>query len=169
MQLKHFLPILPADIDEIEQPSTPLRAHSYYQSHHGLLSFVSHLVCGVHHWGWRWSNFFDCYEAGGHSYHFQDTPGVDLSQKVASSNNPRIFSFAKLNISSKGFSKDEILGSSGFGCVYKALLPSNGTIVAVKCFSEKGEQFEKTFATELMAFAQLCHRNLVRLRDWCVQ
>ncbi|KAJ4951889.1 hypothetical protein NE237_028721 [Protea cynaroides] len=44
MQLKHFLSILPVDLDEIEQHSTPLRARSYYQSHHGLLNFVSHLV-----------------------------------------------------------------------------------------------------------------------------
>ncbi|KAJ4977241.1 hypothetical protein NE237_002347 [Protea cynaroides] len=111
MQLKHFLLILPAELDEIEQPPTPLRVRSYRQLHHGLLSFVSHL----------------------------DTPSIDLSQKVVGSNNPRIFSFAKLYIASKGFSEDEILSSSRFSHVYRALLPSDGSIVAIKCLFEKGE------------------------------
>ncbi|KAJ4979908.1 hypothetical protein NE237_010688 [Protea cynaroides] len=129
------------DLDEIEQPSTPLRARSYRQSYHGLLSFVSHL----------------------------DTPGIDLSQKVVGSNNPRIFSCAELYIASKGFSEDEIPGNGGFSRVYRALLPSDGTTVAVKCLFEKGEPFEKTFAAELMVVAQLRHRNLIRLRGWCVK
>ncbi|KAJ4959421.1 hypothetical protein NE237_026532 [Protea cynaroides] len=64
--------------------------------------------------------------------------------------------FAELYITSKGFSEDEILGSGGFGHVYRTLFPSDGTTVAIKCLSEKGEQFEKTFAAELMAVAQLC-------------
>ncbi|KAJ4980866.1 hypothetical protein NE237_031703 [Protea cynaroides] len=105
----------------------------------------------------------NCCEAGSHSYNFQYTPGVNLSQKVVGSNNPRIFSFVELYIASKGFSEDEILDSGGFGRVYRALLPSDGTTVAVKYLSEKGEQFKKTFAAELMAVAQLRHRNLVHL------
>uniref|UniRef100_A0A6N2MXB9 Protein kinase domain-containing protein n=1 Tax=Salix viminalis TaxID=40686 RepID=A0A6N2MXB9_SALVM len=50
---------------------------------------------------------------------------------------------------------------------FQAVLPSDGTVVAVKCLAERGEQFEKTFEAELVAVAQLRHRNLVRLRGWC--
>ncbi|KAJ4936178.1 hypothetical protein NE237_000004 [Protea cynaroides] len=102
-----------------------------------------------------------------HSYNFQDTLSVNLSQKVVGSNNPRIFNFPKLYIASKVFSEGEILSSGKFGHVYRALLLSDYTIVVVQCLSEKGEQFEKTFTAELMAVAQLCNRNIVRLRG-CV-
>ncbi|KAA8544494.1 hypothetical protein F0562_022466 [Nyssa sinensis] len=75
--------------------------------------------------------------------------------------------YAELYIGSNGFSEDEVLGTGGFGKVYRAVLPSDGTEVAVKCLSERGEQFEKTFVAELVAVAHLRHRNLVRLRGWC--
>uniref|UniRef100_A0A1J3FRB9 Receptor like protein kinase S.2 n=1 Tax=Noccaea caerulescens TaxID=107243 RepID=A0A1J3FRB9_NOCCA len=99
---------------------------------------------------------------------FTDMEGVQLSDKIGSEN-PRIFGYSELYIGSNGFSEEMILGSGGFGRVYKALLPSDGTTVAVKCLAEKkGEQFEKTFAAELVAVAQLRHRNLVKLRGWCL-
>ncbi|KAL4289798.1 hypothetical protein GQ457_14G013260 [Hibiscus cannabinus] len=98
---------------------------------------------------------------------FHDLEGVQMSEKVGGEN-PRIFSYAELYIGSKGFQEDEILGSGGFGKVYRAVLPSDGTVVAVKCLAEKGERFEKTFAAELVAVAHLRHRNLVPLRGWCV-
>ncbi|CAN8315780.1 unnamed protein product [Cochlearia groenlandica] len=99
---------------------------------------------------------------------FADMEGVQLSDKIGCEN-PRIFGYSELYIGSNGFSGDLILGSGGFGRVYKAVLPSDGTTVAVKCLAEKkGEQFEKTFAAELVAVAQLRHRNLVKLRGWCL-
>ncbi|XP_031481157.1 receptor like protein kinase S.2 [Nymphaea colorata] len=99
---------------------------------------------------------------------FHDTAGIVFSGKVCQEN-PRIFSYAELYVGTSGFSKDELLGSGGFGRVYRAVLPSDGTLVAVKCVAEKGERFLKTFAAELVAVAQLRHRNLVRLRGWCVE
>ncbi|KAL0710606.1 hypothetical protein Bca4012_017584 [Brassica carinata] len=99
---------------------------------------------------------------------FTDMEGVQLSGKIGAEN-PRIFGYSELYIGSNGFSDELILGSGGFGRVYKAVLPSDGTTVAVKCLAEKkGEQFEKTFAAELVAVAQLRHRNLVKLRGWCL-
>ncbi|KAG6742668.1 hypothetical protein POTOM_053590 [Populus tomentosa] len=97
---------------------------------------------------------------------FHDLEGIQISEKVGG-DNPRIFSYAELYIGSKGFCENEVLGSGGFGKVYRAVLPSDGTVVAVKCLAERGEQFEKTFEAELVAVAQLRHRNLVRLRGWC--
>ncbi|XP_059307019.1 receptor like protein kinase S.2 [Lycium ferocissimum] len=102
---------------------------------------------------------------------FHDTEGMQLGEKGGGDNhhhNPRIFSYSELFIGSNGFSEDEVLGSGGFGKVFRAVLPSDGTVVAVKCLAEKGEKFEKTFAAELVAVAHLRHRNLVRLRGWCV-
>lgn len=105
---------------------------------------------------------------------FHDTPGVILTKLNPgkfSPDNPRVFSYAELYIATKGFCKDELLGSGGFGRVYKAVLPSDGSIVAVKCLSENGERssLEKTFEAELAAVGQLRHKNLVSLKGWCFE
>lgn len=99
---------------------------------------------------------------------FHDTEGVQVQEKVGSEN-PRIFGYSELYIGSNGFSEKELLGSGGFGRVYRAVLPSDKTTVAIKCLAERGERFEKTFMAELVAVAHLRHRNLVRLRGWCMQ
>ncbi|PIN11562.1 Serine/threonine protein kinase [Handroanthus impetiginosus] len=98
---------------------------------------------------------------------FFDAEGVQVEDKIGGEN-PRIFSYSELYVGSNGFSKNEILGSGGFGRVYRAILPSDGTVVAVKCLAERGKSFEKTFTAELVAVAHLRHRNLVRLRGWCI-
>lgn len=99
---------------------------------------------------------------------FLDAEGVQIRAKVSSTENPRVFSYSELYIGSNGFDEDQLLGSGGFGRVYKAVLPSDSTVVAVKSLAEKGEKFEKTFMAELAAVAHLRHRNLVRLRGWCI-
>ncbi|WOH13526.1 hypothetical protein DCAR_0833036 [Daucus carota subsp. sativus] len=99
---------------------------------------------------------------------YLDTEGVQILEKFGGNSNPRNFSYSELYIGSKGFSKEEILGSGGFGRVYKAVLPSDDSVVAVKCLAERGDKFEKTFAAELLAMAHLRHRNLVSLRGWCL-
>ncbi|MQM03791.1 hypothetical protein Taro_036582 [Colocasia esculenta] len=105
---------------------------------------------------------------------FHDISGlVDCAagrpEMTAADANPRIFSYAELYIGTGGFSEKEVLGSGGYGRVYRALLPSDATVAAVKCVAaDRSDQFEKTFAAELVAVAQLRHRNLVRLRGWCV-
>jgi len=102
---------------------------------------------------------------------FEDIAGVDEGggRKLAGSgSSPRIFSYSELYIGTNGFSDKEVLGSGGFGRVYRAVLPSDGTTVAVKCIASHGDRFEKSFLAELAAVARLRHRNLVRLRGWCV-
>ncbi|XP_023745707.1 receptor like protein kinase S.2 [Lactuca sativa] len=100
---------------------------------------------------------------------FHDTDGVQFSKEtIVSGHNPKTFTYSELYIATKGFSQDEILGSGGFGRVFRAVLPSDGTVAAVKCLAETGERFEKSFAAELVAVAHLRHRNLVPLRGWCV-
>ncbi|XP_010264111.1 PREDICTED: receptor like protein kinase S.2-like [Nelumbo nucifera] len=169
MQLGRLCFMLPADVDEIElsgcrpnQLSTKKDGLGY---HRRILAFVRQLLRRFS--DWEWFPFRQCYEKQySGTCDFQDMAGVVLSDKVGS-DNPRIFSYAELYIGSNGFSEDQVLGSGGFGRVYRAVLPSDGTVVAVKCVAEKGERFEKTFAAELVAVAQLRHRNLVRLRGWC--
>ncbi|KAH0467813.1 hypothetical protein IEQ34_002846 [Dendrobium chrysotoxum] len=104
-----------------------------------------------------------------HYSEFYDADGVTYDALPSKKNGgPRIFSYAELYIGTKGFSDKEVLGSGGFGRVYRAVLPSDGSTVAVKCVAGgRDHRFEKSFAAELVAVAQLRHRNLVRLRGWC--
>ncbi|XP_071736363.1 receptor like protein kinase S.2-like [Rutidosis leptorrhynchoides] len=100
---------------------------------------------------------------------FHDTDGIQFSKETnVGAHSPKTYTYSELYIATKGFSQDEILGTGGFGRVYRAVLPSDRTVVAVKCLMETGERFEKSFAAELVAVAHLRHRNLVPLRGWCV-
>lgn len=174
MQLNHLCLILPADLDEIKpvdheqvgKPEKEAKKHPYRDCSSQILASLRRLLCRAY--DSKWVSF--CYPERQRKQQpgvFHDTEGIQLSDKVGG-DNPRIFSFAELYIGSNGFSEDEVLGSGGFGRVYRAVLPSDGTVVAVKCVAERGERFEKTFAAELVAVAHLRHRNLVRLRGWCV-
>lgn len=168
--------ILPANSDVIALEPGPKEPIKHQDTNIGRR--VSTVIHRSLHWfcNRRWHNMCRCFTYGRASIHhedssrFEDTPGIaeGHSKKVAGTTNPRIFSFAELYIGTNGFSDAEILGSGGFGRVYRAVLPSDGTVVAVKCVANSGDRFEKTFAAELVAVAQLRHRNLVRLRGWCI-
>ena len=172
MQLNHLCLILPAEFEETkpvddEQAHKPTKKHPYKHCSNHILAFIRELLGRVY--DSKWVSF--CHHAKKRKQQsgllFHDMDGIQLSDKVGA-DNPRIFSFAELYIGSNGFSEDEVLGSGGFGKVFRAVLPSDGTVVAVKCLAERGERFEKTFVAELVAVAHLRHRNLVRLRGWCV-
>ncbi|KDP39371.1 hypothetical protein JCGZ_01128 [Jatropha curcas] len=175
MKLNRLCIILPADLDDIapyHYPKITPPSKKILKKHHShgcgsqVLAFLGNSFRRLYD-----SKWVGCYRherpRKQQSGSFQDLEGVQMTEKVGG-DNPRIFSYAELYIGSNGFSEDEILGSGGFGKVYRAVLPSDGTVVAVKCLAEKGEQFEKTFAAELVAVAHLRHRNLVRLRGWCI-
>ncbi|KAK2987229.1 hypothetical protein RJ640_022261 [Escallonia rubra] len=171
MQLNHLCFILPADFDEIEPVvSSQVHKPTNKKSSHRCGGQICDILRQLLHrfFDSKWVNFCH-YNAPQKqpSCLFHDTEGVQILEKVGG-DNPRTFSYAELYIGSNGFSEDGLLGSGGFGRVYRAVLPSDGTMVAVKCLVERGERFEKTFAAELVAVAHLRHRNLVRLRGWCV-
>ncbi|KAF4355306.1 hypothetical protein F8388_026576 [Cannabis sativa] len=144
MQLKQLCIILPADLDEIDdndaKKSNPTKEYeANNQSHRSCGSHVVDLIRNYV------SEIFDNIrrkrirrkeEQSGVLF-FHDTDGMQLTDKEVGGENPRIFSYSELYIGSNGFSDKEILGSGGFGKVYKAILPSDGTLVAVKCLAEK--------------------------------
>ncbi|PIA26376.1 hypothetical protein AQUCO_09400021v1, partial [Aquilegia coerulea] len=79
---------------------------------------------------------------------------------------PHRFSYEELSEATKGFSKDELLGSGGFGRVYKGVLSSN-TEVGVKCVAHDSKQGLREFMAEISSMGRLQHKNLVQLRGWC--
>ncbi|KAK9104352.1 hypothetical protein Scep_021196 [Stephania cephalantha] len=93
---------------------------------------------------------------------------------------PHRFSYEELVEATRGFSSDELLGSGGFGRVYRGTLrPSsssndhknnnNNTVaeVAVKCVSHDSKQGFREFMAEISSVGRLQHKNLVQMRGWC--
>ncbi|EFJ32970.1 hypothetical protein SELMODRAFT_30228, partial [Selaginella moellendorffii] len=77
------------------------------------------------------------------------------------------FTLKQLSAATRSFSRKEMIGSGGFGKVYKGILPKDGTLVAVKLLSEASLQSERQFLAELSVIGRLQHRNLVSLKGWC--
>ncbi|XP_021756833.1 probable LRR receptor-like serine/threonine-protein kinase At4g30520 isoform X1 [Chenopodium quinoa] len=81
--------------------------------------------------------------------------------------NLRTFSFKELHNATDSFSSKNILGSGGFGNVYKGKLP-DGSMVAVKRLKDiSGTSGESQFQTELELISLAVHRNLLRLIGFC--
>ncbi|KAG6635114.1 L-type lectin-domain containing receptor kinase S.1-like [Carya illinoinensis] len=79
---------------------------------------------------------------------------------------PHRFSYEELSQATDGFSNDNLLGSGGFGKVYKGTL-TNNTEVAVKCVNHDSKQGLREFMAEISSMGRLQHKNLVQMRGWC--
>ncbi|XP_010939478.1 L-type lectin-domain containing receptor kinase S.4-like [Elaeis guineensis] len=80
---------------------------------------------------------------------------------------PQRFPYKDLYKATKGFKETELLGSGGFGLVYKGTLPRTGEEVAVKKISSNSRQGVREFIAEVACLGRMRHRNLVQLQGWC--
>ncbi|XP_074560362.1 leucine-rich repeat receptor protein kinase HPCA1-like [Curcuma longa] len=79
----------------------------------------------------------------------------------------RLFSFQELKKCTNNFAEASILGSGGYGKVYRGLL-DNGKLVAVKRAQEGSLQGGQEFKTEIEMLSRVHHRNLVSLVGFCM-
>ncbi|CBI18128.3 unnamed protein product, partial [Vitis vinifera] len=77
------------------------------------------------------------------------------------------FPYRDLFKATKGFKDSEILGSGGFGCVYKGVLPATQEEVAVKKISHNSRQGIREFIMEIASLGRMRHKHLVHLHGWC--
>ncbi|KAL4606579.1 hypothetical protein ACB092_09G113400 [Castanea dentata] len=80
---------------------------------------------------------------------------------------PHRFKYKDLYIATKGFRDKELLGSGGFGRVYKGVLPTSKIEIAVKKVSHESRQGMREFVAEIVSIGRLRHRNLVPLLGYC--
>ncbi|CAI9764493.1 unnamed protein product [Fraxinus pennsylvanica] len=91
----------------------------------------------------------------------EEDPEVHLGQL-------KRFSLHALQVATDNFSNNNILGRGGFGKVYKGRL-ADGSLVAVKRLKEERTQGgELQFQTEVEMISMAVHRNLLRLRGFCM-
>ncbi|CAI9109718.1 OLC1v1009591C1 [Oldenlandia corymbosa var. corymbosa] len=76
---------------------------------------------------------------------------------------PHRFKYKDLYIATKGFKDTELLGSGGFGKVYKGVLGSPKQQIAVKKISHESKQGIREFVAEIVSIGRMSHRNLVPL------
>ncbi|XP_003580202.1 L-type lectin-domain containing receptor kinase IV.1 [Brachypodium distachyon] len=80
---------------------------------------------------------------------------------------PHRFSYKELYKATKGFKNKQLLGTGGFGRVYKGVLPKPNLEIAVKRVSHDSKQGMKEFIAEVVSLGHLRHRNLVQLLGYC--
>ncbi|KAB2630492.1 LRR receptor-like serine/threonine-protein kinase [Pyrus ussuriensis x Pyrus communis] len=76
-------------------------------------------------------------------------------------------SYSQLVESTNGLSVDNLIGSGSFGSVYKGVIPSDGTVVAVKVLNLQQQGASKSFNDECKALRSVRHRNLVKIITSC--
>ncbi|VVA36980.1 PREDICTED: serine/threonine-kinase [Prunus dulcis] len=74
--------------------------------------------------------------------------------------------FADLLEATNGFHDNSLIGSGGFGDVYKAKL-KDGSIVAIKKLIHISGQGDREFTAEMETIGKIKHRNLVPLLGYC--
>ncbi|MED6204997.1 hypothetical protein PIB30_013993 [Stylosanthes scabra] len=87
----------------------------------------------------------------------QDNEGIEVPY----------FDFESILAATENFSHANKLGQGGYGPVYKGKLQS-GEVVAIKRLSHVSSQGLEEFKNEVVLIAKLQHRNLVRLRGYCI-
>uniref|UniRef100_I1Q7T5 non-specific serine/threonine protein kinase n=1 Tax=Oryza glaberrima TaxID=4538 RepID=I1Q7T5_ORYGL len=80
---------------------------------------------------------------------------------------PHRFSYKELFRATDGFADKHLLGSGGFGKVYRGMLPKSKLEVAVKKVSHESRQGMKEFVAEIVSIGRIRHRNLVHLLGYC--
>ncbi|KAJ6936907.1 receptor-like serine/threonine-protein kinase [Populus alba x Populus x berolinensis] len=78
----------------------------------------------------------------------------------------RWYSLKELEIATRGFAEENVIGEGGYGVVYRGVL-QDGSVVAVKNLLNNKGQAEKEFKVEVEAIGKVRHKNLVRLIGYC--
>ncbi|KAG4986813.1 hypothetical protein JHK82_034433 [Glycine max] len=78
------------------------------------------------------------------------------------------YTFASILAATDNFTDSNKLGRGGYGPVYKGTFPG-GQDIAVKRLSSVSTQGLEEFKNEVILIAKLQHRNLVRLRGYCIK
>jgi serine/threonine protein kinase len=80
---------------------------------------------------------------------------------------PHRFAYKDLYFATKGFSSKNLIGVGGFGRVYKGVLSTSKSEVAVKRVSYNSKQGIKQFVAEVVSMGHLQHKNVVKLFGYC--
>lgn len=78
---------------------------------------------------------------------------------------PHRIPFQEVDLATKSFSDENVIGVGGNGKVYKGVI--GGTEIAVKRIAHDNNDGVREFLAEVSSLGRLKHRNLVGLKGWC--
>lgn len=106
---------------------------------------------------------------GGRFFIWQKNSGKEQEDLLkAGARSARMFTWKELRKATNAFSKDRLLGSGGFGEVYKGIL-KDGTAVAVKSAKVGNLKSTQQILNEVAILSLVNHKNLVKLLGCCVE
>uniref|UniRef100_A0A2P2MH32 Uncharacterized protein MANES_01G102100 n=1 Tax=Rhizophora mucronata TaxID=61149 RepID=A0A2P2MH32_RHIMU len=118
----------------------------------------------------RQTNNCDKREAKSSWIHFS-YPSKSFATSVwrlpSNSNLCRRFSIFEIEVATCRFDDEYVIGSGGFGNVYKGYIDEGVTPVAIKRLHSSSGQGVREFRTEIKMLSSLCHVNLVALIGYC--
>ncbi|XP_031107359.1 receptor-like protein kinase FERONIA [Ipomoea triloba] len=79
----------------------------------------------------------------------------------------RQFSLEEIQLSTSHFSPEFLIGSGGYGKVYKGIIDGGATTVAIKRLKEESRQGENEFWTEIKMLLKVRNEHLVSLIGFC--
>ncbi|CAL5337149.1 unnamed protein product [Camellia sinensis] len=79
----------------------------------------------------------------------------------------RCFSLAEIQSITNNFNEELVIGSGGFGKVYKGFIDNGATAVAIKRLKAESKQGAEEFWTEVKMLSKLRHTHLVALIGQC--
>ncbi|CAN7120745.1 unnamed protein product [Brassica rapa subsp. narinosa] len=84
-------------------------------------------------------------------------------------NHPHRRRYKDLYAATDGFNKNRIIGTGGFGTVFRGSLSSSSSSdqIAVKKITPNSMQGVREFVAEIESLGRLRHKNLVNLQGWC--
>ncbi|XP_043710661.1 probable receptor-like serine/threonine-protein kinase At4g34500 [Telopea speciosissima] len=112
-------------------------------------------------------------ETGNRSTETDISGGSQGSSSAVSVENPNIgwgqwYALRELEIATRGFSDENVIGEGGYGIVYRGVFPDNSVVAVKNLLNNKG-QAEKEFKVEVEAIGKVRHKNLVGLVGYCVE
>ncbi|XP_042025927.1 putative receptor-like protein kinase At5g39000 isoform X1 [Salvia splendens] len=79
----------------------------------------------------------------------------------------RRFSLAEIQLATRYFSGERLIGKGGFGNVYRGVIDEGQMTVAIKKLNANSKQGAREFLTEIETLSELRHVNLVSLIGYC--
>ncbi|XP_019097851.1 PREDICTED: lectin-domain containing receptor kinase VI.4-like isoform X2 [Camelina sativa] len=80
---------------------------------------------------------------------------------------PHRFRYRDLYKATDGFKENRIVGTGGFGTVYRGNIRTSSDQIAVKKITPNSMQGVREFVAEIESLGRLRHKNLVNLQGWC--
>lgn len=99
-------------------------------------------------------------------HHSTEEAEISDSEEFSIPGLPSRFTYDELEEATNNF--QTLIGSGGFGSVYKGQLPDK-TLIAVKKITNIGLAGKKEFCTEIAVIGKIHHINLVKLIGYCAE